>query len=111
MCYDRKKLTGGIFVKKVLCLILTLVITMSCFCLVGSPLSSGVIASAESFETENGVKVEMAPFLYKSTLYQMEFPSIQSYEIKEKVLQVIIQYHVKSTILHISSCSLQALQK
>ena len=79
-----KKISGGIFVKKVLCLILTLVITMGCLCFAGSPLSAGVIASAESFETENGVKVEMSSFLYKSTLYQMEYPSHQSYEINEK---------------------------
>lgn len=51
--------------------------TFSCFC-------SGLIAHAEGFETEKGVQVEMAPFLYKSTLYQMEFPSHQSYEIKDK---------------------------
>ncbi|MBO7320218.1 MAG: hypothetical protein J6V06_09405, partial [Clostridia bacterium] len=42
------------------------------------------VVSAEKFETENGVQVEIAPFLYKSALYQMEFPSHQSYEIKEK---------------------------
>ena len=58
---------------------LTIVLTLSCM-----PFSSGIIAHAESFETEKGVQVEMAPFLYKSTLYQMEFPSHQSYEIKEK---------------------------
>ena len=68
--------------KKILCLILTIVITLSCFCTM--PFSFGINAHAESFETENGVQVEMAPFLYKSTLYQMEFPSHQSYEIKEK---------------------------
>ncbi len=66
--------------KKILCLILTLVLTLSCFCFNGL----GVISYAENFETENGVQVEMAPLLYKSTLYQMEFPSHQSYEIKEK---------------------------
>ena len=66
--------------KKTLCLVLTLVIALTCLCL---PLS-GISASAADFETENGVQVEMAPFLYKSTLYQMEFPSRQSYEIKEK---------------------------
>lgn len=66
--------------KKALCLILTIVITLSCFNFAGS----GIIADAESFETEQGVQVEIAPFLYKSTLYQMEFPSHQSYEIKDK---------------------------
>lgn len=68
--------------KKTLCFILTIVITLSCFCF--ADLSVGITAHAESFETENGVKVEIASFLYKSTLYQMEFPSHQSYEIKEK---------------------------
>lgn len=61
--------------KKTLCLILTLVIAFSCF---------AVIGNAEGFTTENGVQVEMAPFLYKSALYQMEYPSHQSYDIKEK---------------------------
>ncbi len=72
--------------KKILCLILTVVITLSCFCFGGSGMSfsSGIIADAASIETENGVQVEIAPFLYKSTLYQMEFPSRLSYEIKEK---------------------------
>lgn len=72
--------------KKTLCLILTVVITLSCICFtdLGGAFSSGLIAHAESFETENGVQVEMASYLYKSTLYQMEFPSHQSYEIKEK---------------------------
>lgn len=66
--------------KKILSLILATVIALSglCFAIPGS------VAEAASFETENGVKVEIAPFLYKSTLYQMEFPSHQSYEIKEK---------------------------
>ncbi|MBR3767450.1 MAG: endonuclease/exonuclease/phosphatase family protein [Clostridia bacterium] len=68
--------------KKILCLILTIVITLSCLC--SMPFSAGITATAKSFETENGVQVEMAPFLYKSTLYQMEFPSHQSYDIKEK---------------------------
>ena len=53
------------------------VITLGCF------VNSGV-AYADSFETENGVQVEIASFLYKSKLYPMEFPSTQSYEIKEK---------------------------
>ncbi len=63
--------------KKIFSLILAIAIAMSCFAV-------GITAHAESFETENGVQVEIAPFLYKSTLYQMEFPSHQSYEIKEK---------------------------
>ncbi len=72
--------------KKTLCLILTTVITLSCLCFgnFGTPFSSGITAHAEGFETKNGVQVEIAPFLYKSTQYQMEFPSRQSYAIKEK---------------------------
>ena len=66
--------------KKLFCLILTVVLALNCFCLIGA-------ASAQSFETENGVKIEMAPFLYKSALYQMEYPSHQSYEIKEKSVE------------------------
>lgn len=65
--------------KKVFCLILTIAMTLNCML-----FSSGFVAHAESFTTEKGVQVEIAPFLYKSTLYQMEFPSHQSYEIKEK---------------------------
>ena len=56
------------------------VITLGCF-------TNGVVAYAESFKTENEVQVEIAPFLYKSTLYQMEFPSHLSYNIKEKSVQ------------------------
>ena len=66
--------------KKVLSIILSLVITLSVF----GFTATGIIAGAKSFETENGVQVEIAPFLYKSTLYQMEYPSHESYEIKEK---------------------------
>ena len=68
--------------KKILCLILATVLTFSCFCFTdaGAPIT----ADAESFTTEKGVQVEMAPYLYKSALYQMEFPSHQSYQIKEK---------------------------
>ena len=68
--------------KKIISLILTVVIALGCF-FVGN-VNIGIVAGAESFETENGVKVEMAPFLYKSALYQMEYPSRQSYDIKEK---------------------------
>lgn len=61
--------------KKALCLILTLILTFGCFT---------VCAAAKGIETESGVQVEIAPFLYKSTLYQMEFPSRDSYSVKEK---------------------------
>ena len=67
--------------KKIISLILTVVLAFGCICI---PVSG--IADAASFETENGVQVEIAPFLYKSALYQMEFPSRQSYDIKEKSL-------------------------
>ncbi len=67
--------------KKLFSLVLTVVIALTAFCL---PVSTGIVAGAESFETENGVKVEIASYLYKSALYQMEFPSHQSYAIKEK---------------------------
>ncbi len=72
--------------KKILCFALTLIIAMSSFCYACSAtdLPSELTASAMSFETENGVQVEMAPFLYKSALYQMEFPSPLSYDVKEK---------------------------
>ncbi|MEE1010584.1 MAG: hypothetical protein U0L11_00950, partial [Acutalibacteraceae bacterium] len=66
--------------KKIFCFILTVVITLICF-------ANSIVTYADSFETENGVKVEIAPFLYKSTLYQMEFPSRLSYNIKEKSVQ------------------------
>ena len=77
---------GEIAVKKLFCFILTIVIALSCFGIsdLGRFFSSRIVAHAENFETEKSVQVEMAQFLYKSTLYQMEFPSHQSYEIKEK---------------------------
>ena len=64
--------------KKTLSLILAIVMVFGCFSFVD------LSADAASFVTENGVKVEMAPFLYKSALYPMEYPSHQSYDIKEK---------------------------
>ncbi len=72
--------------KKILSLVLTIVILFSSFCFanLGLPFETSIIAHAERFETESGVQVEIAPFLYKSTLYQMEFPSHLSYDIKEK---------------------------
>ncbi len=61
--------------KKILSLILATVIALGCLCCVPG------VAFAEG---EGALKVEMASHLYKSALYQMEFPSHQSYEIKEK---------------------------
>ncbi|MBQ8502880.1 MAG: endonuclease/exonuclease/phosphatase family protein [Clostridia bacterium] len=81
--------------KKIICLILTIMITLSCV-----PFTSGIIADAEKFETEKGVQVEMAPFLYKSTLYQMEFPSHQSYAIKDK--SVVGDYAISREINDLS---------
>ena len=60
--------------KKIFCLVLAVLIALSC---VGVSVAGGV-------DDENAVQVEIAPFLYKSALYQMEFPSHQSYSIKEK---------------------------
>lgn len=61
--------------KKLFCIILAVVIALSCF------------AFSVNAETEKDIKIEIAPFLYKSTLYQMEFPSHQSYGIKEKSVE------------------------
>ncbi len=69
--------------KKLFCLLLAVVLALNCFCLIGIG-DTGITAFAQSFETARGVKVEMAPFLYKSTLYPMEYTSHQAYEIKEK---------------------------
>ncbi len=66
--------------KKVFCLILAVVISFGCFSFAVPPIT----ANAASFETEKGVQVEIAPFLYKSALYQMEFPGHLSYAVKEK---------------------------
>ncbi len=79
--------------KKLLSLILALVITLSCF-------AAALPAGAAFFETEKGVQIEMAPFLYKSTLHQMEFPSHQSYSIKEK--SVVGDYAISREINDLS---------
>ncbi len=67
--------------KKVISLVLTIAMTLSIICVIS--FTSAVDAEAARFETENGVQVQIAPFLYKSTAYQMEFPSLQSYAIKD----------------------------
>lgn len=67
--------------KKVISLVLSVAMTLSIFCIV--PFTASVDAEAARFETENGVQVQIAPFLYKSAEYQMEFPSTESYEIKD----------------------------
>lgn len=74
--------------KKVFCLILTITIVFCSVCFADSDghFSSVITAGAENLKTESGVQVQIAPFLYKSTLYQMEFPSRESYDIKEKSL-------------------------
>ncbi len=64
--------------KKLLSLVLSLAIVLTGLCIV-----TGVSAGAAAFETENGVQVKIAPFLYKSKLYTMEFPSRESYSVKE----------------------------
>lgn len=58
--------------KKALSLLLCLAMALSCC----------ICASAASAEA--AVQVTIAPYLYKSTQHQMEFPSHQSYAIKEK---------------------------
>lgn len=68
--------------KKLLCLVLATVLALSCFCL--TDFSGSIVANAKDFVTESGVQVKIAPNLYKSTLYQMEFPSVADYSIKEK---------------------------
>ena len=67
--------------KKIISLFLSAVITLSCFGF--AAVGFVAVADAASFETENGVQVEIAEFLYKSTLCKMEFTSHQSYDIKE----------------------------
>ena len=69
--------------KKIISLFLVAVIALSCFSFYGVAF----VADATSFKTENGVQVEMAKFLYKSTLYKMEFPSHRSYGIKETSIE------------------------
>ncbi len=71
--------------KRTFCLILTVILTLSCLCLPNFSMSFSPLttASAVGFETESGVQIEISPFLYKSTLFPMEFPSHQSYDIKE----------------------------
>ncbi len=69
---------GEIPVKKVLSVFLSLVLVF------GICLSTGTVAFAQKIETENGVQVEISPYLYKSKLYTMEYPSHASYSIKEK---------------------------
>ena len=64
--------------KKIISLILAVILAFGCIC---------IPASAASFVTEKGVQVEIASYLYKSVLYPMEFPSAESYEIKEKSLE------------------------
>ena len=62
--------------KKLISLLLTAILVLSSF-------GFALTASAAVTVTENGVQIEMAPFLYKSALYTMEYPSHQSYAIKE----------------------------
>lgn len=75
--------------KKIFSLLLAFVILFGNFCFtdVSAAFSTELTAHAEEFKTESNVQVKMAPFLYISTLYQMEFPSHQSYAIKEKSIE------------------------
>lgn len=71
--------------KKIISILLTTIIVFSCAVVAVSGIAlSAVTAEASTIELENGAKVEIAPFLYKSKLYQMEFPSIGSYSVKDK---------------------------
>ena len=82
--------------KKLLALLLTLTL------MIGS--LSGITAFAARLETENGVQIEIAPFLYKSTTYQMEFPSHQDYSIKEKSTKnPILNFAITALLLHLLS--------
>ena len=67
--------------KKYISLLLTVTMTLSLFCVI--PFINSVKADAAQFETENGVHVQIAPFLYKSKDYQMQFPNLQDYATKD----------------------------
>ena len=63
--------------KKVISVILAVAVAFGCFCF------TGVIANAEYFETESGVKVTIADVLYKSADHTMQFPGVEDYNIKQ----------------------------
>ena len=65
--------------KKTISLFLALIMILSCF---GFSVSAAPGAAVQI--TESGVQIEIAPFLYKSAEFTMEYPSHQSYSIKEK---------------------------
>ncbi|MBQ6862978.1 MAG: endonuclease/exonuclease/phosphatase family protein [Clostridia bacterium] len=64
--------------KKTISLLLSVLLVLSCFAF------ATTATAVENFETESGVQIKIAPFLYKSAQHQMEFPSHQSYAVKEK---------------------------
>ena len=65
--------------KKSMSLFLALIMVLSCF---GFSASAAPGAAVQT--TESGVQIEIADFLYKSAEFSMEYPSHQSYSIKEK---------------------------
>lgn len=69
--YDTEEV---IFLKKFLCTVLAVILTLNCF----------LFATAYTEET---VQVKISPFLYKSAAYQMEYPSHGSYQVKEKSVE------------------------
>ena len=60
--------------KKFLCTVLSVILTLNCF-------------SLATAYTEETVQVKISPFLYKSAAYQMEYPSHGSYQVKEKSVE------------------------
>ncbi|MBQ6932712.1 MAG: endonuclease/exonuclease/phosphatase family protein [Clostridia bacterium] len=62
--------------KKVISVILAVVITLGCFAVTASA------APAKSFMTESGVEVFIESMLYKTDMYQMQFPSPEDYSVK-----------------------------
>lgn len=62
--------------KKVISVILAVIMTLSCFGVVG------LAAPVHSFMTESGVEIFMERVLYKSNVYKMQFPSVEDYATK-----------------------------
>lgn len=62
--------------KKAISFILTALLVFSCM------IFTGVVANAENFETESGVKITIADTLYKTTQYPMQFPAVGDYTTK-----------------------------
>lgn len=63
-----------ILLKKFLCTVLAVISVLNCL-----PFTS--------VRAEEAVQIKISPFLYKSTAYQMEYPSHESYQVKEKSIE------------------------